>query len=429
MTPSTLTRGRRLLAATTATALAAGVLALAPTTAHAAAPAGGSTLQWKISDQFTNHFADRTLGGGATETADGTVSFVSGATSHDASTGITEVDYKGSVTGAFVMTGTRYYEVTVANPTVEVSANGAGQITAEVSSEQFQAQGPSSPPGSTPPKRVTVTEFSAGASTWSTVGGLKTLTSTPNWAGVLPAGSPEATALGITAADRPVDGKSFHPDFLEALYPGTRAHFYFTSGSDAKAPARFTASIPAAHSASAANVSTRYGKGGAISVTAPIAGRVSVAGLGSQNAAAGQTVRFALPRNLTAGTKRYTVTFAPNAANLSASARTVTVKIAKVAASKAKVKVSKKPTSKKKGKAVVSVKGVSGGAAPTGKVRVKLTKGKKSKYVTVNLVKGKRTATLPKLAKGKWTVRAAYLGNANYTKRGYVKVGTVKVTK
>lgn len=97
---------------------------------------------------------------------------------------------------------------------------------------------------------------------------------------------------------------------------------------------------------------------------------------------------------------------------------------------KPSLKVTKKPTRKAKGKAVVKVTGAKGKPAPTGKVRVKLTKGTSNKYVTAKLSKGKRTIALPKLAKGRWTVRVAYLkGDKLHKARGYVKTGTIKVTR
>jgi len=221
-------------------------------------------------------------------------------------------------------------------------------------------------------------------------------------------------------------------DAIEGLTAAhTRYGVYTYPGGGAKFAAWETATPVGFVSAPVtSNVSARYAKGATVTVTTKVPGTVTVAGLGTRTTTtAGASVTFPVPRSTTAGTKRYTVTFTPADAGITPSSTTVTVKIAKVAAYKAKVKVAKKPTSKKKGKAVVRVQGVAGGAAPTGKVRVKLTKGKKSKYVTANLIKGKRTVKLPKLAKGKWTIRAAYFGNANYTKRGYVKVGTVKVTK
>ncbi|MBA4606975.1 HtaA domain-containing protein [Aeromicrobium sp. Marseille-Q0843] len=205
-------------------------------------------------------------------------------------------------------------------------------------------------------------------------------------------------------------------------YPGSGAA---NPAFETYTPISFVPAVPVTKS-----LSTAYGRGGTVGVTAPVAGTVTVAGLGSKVVAAGGTAAFAVPRTQTAGTKSYRVTFAPTDASLTApAATTVTVKIARTAASKGKVKVTRKPTSKKKGLAVVSVKGASGAAAPTGKVKIKLTKGKKSKYVTANLSSGKRLVKLPKLAKGKWVVRVAYYGNANYTPRGYVKAGSFKVAK
>ena len=81
------------------------------------------------------------------------------------------------------------------------------------------------------PEQVTVVRFSATASTTAS-----STTVVPLWAGELPPGSPEALALGL-AVDRPVDGKSFHPEFIAALNPGVRGHFLATSAtSDAKRP-------------------------------------------------------------------------------------------------------------------------------------------------------------------------------------------------
>lgn len=440
MTPQTLTRGRRVVAGSTVAALTAGALALAPA-AHAA-DAPTATLQWKISQQFVDHFTPgfgsvATLVGsdGATVGEDGTTTFGAGTGTHT-SGGATSVQYDGTVTGSYIRpnTGggggtTTYYTIAISDPQVTVDASGRGEIVADVA---WTVPNTPAPSGST--ADVTVVTFNAAAGDWNRQGALVSLTDTPNFLGVLPAGSPKAVELGLTTEAKPndpVNGGSFDPEFIAALPSSLRGHFYLSgaSGDPKKPAAAFTATVPAAGAPAVANVSTRYAKGGTVSVTAPIAGRVTVAGLGTQTAAAGQTVRFALPRTLAAGTRRYAVSLTPSAAGISASSTTVTVKIAKVAAYKAKIKVTKKPTRKAKGKAIVSVKGVSGGAAPTGKVRLKLTKGKTNRYVNVNLVRGKRTVSLPRLAKGTWTVRAAYYGNANYTKRGYAKIGSIKVTK
>lgn len=182
---------------------------------------------------------------------------------------------------------------------------------------------------------------------------------------------------------------------------------------------------------STTGLTAKYGKGGTVKVKAPVAGKVTVAGLGSKDAAAGATVAFTVAKNTATGTRNLKVTLVPTDTSVAAPpATTVTLKVTKSAAKKANLKVSKKPTTRKKGKARVVVKGVSGAAAPTGKVRIKLIKGKKSKVVTVNLnKKGAAVVKLPKLAKGTWKIKAAYLGNGNYTKRSWVNAGKVKVTK
>jgi len=174
-----------------------------------------------------------------------------------------------------------------------------------------------------------------------------------------------------------------------------------------------------------------YGRGGSIRVTVPTDGTLSVSGLASARPVKAGVVTIPVARTLTPRSTTHTVQFTPtDTANYLPSTARVTVKITKAAAAKGKVKVARKPTTKKKGKAVVTVAGVKGAAAPTGKVRVKLTKGKTNRYVTVKLNRNGRAAvTLPKLKKGTWTIRVAYFGNANYTKRAYVKTGKVKITK
>lgn len=564
MSPQTLVRGRRLLAGTTAAALSAGVLALTPTTAQAADDVVAPTLQWKISDQFAAHFTPNPAFSPFTklEAADGATidpttkvtTFGGGVGTHDSGNGATSVAYEGSITGSFITgttaPGTLQYSLTIADPTVTVNAAGEGRITADVA---WNVPTATTTTGST--DDVTVVEFDAAASDWSTDGSVASLTETPDFLGVLPPGSAEAVELGLPAG-RPTDGGSFHPDFLRALDSGLRPHFFlsgsatgdprkpaspFTATADiarAKTTATVSESVPGslkvdvngtgfsktnpgiyvslgeegsfsptdasafvktnwlpaaainadgsfsttlalnaddiakldstksysvftqkAHGQSVTDttqttetpvtidfaslkekavapavtvkgLSTKYGKGGTVSVTSPTAGSVTVAGLGTKTVAARGTASFAVSKRHAVGTKSYRVTFAPSDATVAAPAATaVTVKVAKTAASKGRVKVTRKPTSKKKGLAVVSVKGASGAAAPTGKVKIKLTKGKRSKYVTANLSAGKRTVKLPQLAKGKWVVRVAYYGNANYTKRGYVKAGSFKVAK
>ncbi len=61
-------------------------------------PAAPLTLDWAVSQEFTDVF-DRSLSGGAPE-SDGVVTFPDGRGSHDEATGVTTVSYAGSVTGS-----------------------------------------------------------------------------------------------------------------------------------------------------------------------------------------------------------------------------------------------------------------------------------------------------------------------------------------
>ena len=82
--------------------------------------------------------------------------------------------------------------------------------------------------------------------------------------------------------------------------------------------------------------------------------------------------------------------------------------------SKIKGAVAKAPTSKKAGKYKVTFTGAS---TATGKVTLKLTKGKTSKTITGKLAKGVVTFTVPKLAKGTWKVAISWPGDAKYAGR------------
>lgn len=87
--------------------------------------------------------------------------------------------------------------------------------------------------------------------------------------------------------------------------------------------------------------------------------------------------------------------------------------VVKVAASKPTIKISKKPTAKKAGKATVTVKPASGRAQPTGKITISI-KGKTTKKISVTLSGGKKSVTLPKLKKGSYKLTVSYGGDANY---------------
>lgn len=78
-------------------------------------------------------------------------------------------------------------------------------------------------------------------------------------------------------------------------------------------------------------------------------------------------------------------------------------------AGKPSFKVSKAPTSKKKGTARVTVS-----PSADGRVRITLTRGGSHRTVMVTLKAGKGTVTLPKLRKGTWKVRLNYQGSSHF---------------
>jgi thiol-disulfide isomerase/thioredoxin len=103
-------------------------------------------------------------------------------------------------------------------------------------------------------------------------------------------------------------------------------------------------------------------------------------------------------------------------------------KATKARAGKVKVALVKRPTSKKGGKYTVSIAAAKGKAAVSGKVTIKLRKGKVTKTVTARLTKGVATFTLPKLAKGTWKVTITWPGNTTY-KSLSATAAAIKVTK
>ncbi len=224
---------RRALASALAGSLgtaALSVVAVAVTAAPAAAADPAPVLTWEVSQQFDDHLSTHVLADGATEDAAGVVTFPAGVGAYNADNGTTTATYDGQVSGSFVMATTTYYTVTIADPVITIDDDGNGEMTAIVSASN--AAGMGQPAASTDPARVLVATFDA--TTWVEGGVLDSMTVTPDWAGLLPADSAEATALEIPSG-QPVDGKAFNPAFLGQVTKGVRAHFYASgSGSDAK---------------------------------------------------------------------------------------------------------------------------------------------------------------------------------------------------
>ncbi len=450
---SPTTRTRRSVAGSAALALVGGAFAVVTAAAPAQAVAVPA-LNWQVSQQFKDHLSTRTLGDGATESADGVVAFPRGVGSYNPANGAATVAYQGSVKGAFVNAGTEHYSVTIEDPTVVVDGAGMGSISAVVSAAN--AAGMGNQASATEPKRVVVTTFTA-------TGGWKgeTLSATPNWAGVLPAGSAEATALGIPTG-QPVEGKAFAPSFLTQLTPGLRSHFYASgSASDPKkAPAALTAtanpisttaSVTKASAADGVSIAvagsgfsalTNPGDQGVYVGLAPSGGLPNVssqAGMGAFVASdwvAGTRISasgtfastLVAPTAKLDPTKSYSVYTwrAHTHSTVSQDTETaVTINWAALAkpavtTTKTQAKVKKKPTTKRAGKLVVKV---SGADAISGKAKVVVKgitgakkaskKGPKKIKRTVAVKNGKAVVKLPKLAVGRYQVSVRFLGGSD----------------
>lgn len=104
----------------------------------------------------------------------------------------------------------------------------------------------------------------------------------------------------------------------------------------------------------------------------------------------------------------------PTPTNLAPSnpAPTTPIVAPRIAPSKPVIKFAKKPTAKKKGKATVTV--ATRGSKASGKVTITFKKGSTSKKVSVVLANGKKSVSIPKLAKGTWKVAVTYAGDARY---------------
>lgn len=141
------------------------------------------------------------------------------------------------------------------------------------------------------------------------------------------------------------------------------------------------------------------------------------------------TVTLSIGRTaLTPGSKKLSIRYAGVSGAFSPAVsptRSVTVARAKLA--KPVLKVTTKPTSKRRGAASVSVKAPTGLSPATGTVKVTLTRGSKKVRVTGTLTRGVVKVKLPASAKGTWKVTATYAGDSRYLAATSATV-TFKVT-
>jgi hypothetical protein len=134
----------------------------------------------------------------------------------------------------------------------------------------------------------------------------------------------------------------------------------------------------------------------------------------------GYTVSYAGDSQIAAFTDSGTITVTlPTATSTATATATATPTATPAAVVRSKVSrvrgaVSKLATSKTHGRYLVTLATPNGRATATGKVTIKLKKGKVTKTVRAELQDDRATFTLPQLAAGKWTVKIAWAGDANY---------------
>jgi hypothetical protein len=206
-------------------ALAAATLAL--TDSGPAQAANALTLRWGVSQYLNEHLTSQGFSNGATEDANGVVTFVAG-TGTRSSTGAVTTSYVGTARYAFAnpMTGAELYSLSFSDPQVVVDASGAGRVLSDVSW--------TAPTGPGSLTDTVVTTFATSSLSGAALG------ATPDWAGVA---QPDAYGTG-----KPADGKSWAVAFVKAV-PSSLNPFFYASGSanDAKkSPAALVAAVPAA---------------------------------------------------------------------------------------------------------------------------------------------------------------------------------------
>lgn len=169
---------------------------------------------------------------------------------------------------------------------------------------------------------------------------------------------------------------------------------------------------------------TAYGRASRVTVAvtpATATGTVALTGLGGALTApvAGGRATFALPATLRPGRYALTASYAGDDRLLAASSAGA-LSVAKAGVAKPRLKVTTKPTRRKRGQVLVTVASATPAAA-SGRVTLKLVSGKARKTVRATLARGRATVRLPKLAKGKWKVAVTYAGSATHASaaKGY----------
>lgn len=395
------TLGRRAAGAILAAALAfAGAAVAAPTTT-AAPSAPESSLRWGFRQNFRT-YVGRQLGAPAAQqlpvgerivvrapaafdpAAAGTDEmrpYVLPVTSTSSAGGATTATTQGSVVYAFPA---HYFKITLGDVKIVTSAAGAS-VVGDLTVVVLDGPDPDFVPGTYRSDDVVI--GTTQTSSTVTTGGRVTIA---------------ATGLKLTK-DGAAALRGFLPEgeALDDLTVSYRAPQVVKASAAVSAPS-------AVRYAGTAKVTVKRATGKPVPT-----GRVTVKHgtrtVGTATLTNG-TARVRLSTKLPVGPKRtLTFTYGGDTAYAAVTVKK-NVKVAKAAA-KMTVKLSKKKITAKT-KARVTVRVSASGTTPSGKVKVSATKGKKTVSRTVTLKKGKATATLPRLAKGTWKVKATYVGSS-----------------
>ncbi|MFI5426921.1 Ig-like domain-containing protein [Aeromicrobium sp. UC242_57] len=233
----------------------------------------------------------------------------------------------------------------------------------------------------------------------------------------LPGAAPEGTITdGVAKIALPASTPGGTYDNVVARYAGDD-----NFGSSVSAPLKLTIKrTPATLTHSV--VSSKYGTSAKVNVqvegpagvvptgqaTVTVAGKPQTVAL---NAAGKATI--VLPKTLAPKVYAATIIYGGNG-NLVARSAVGKVTVAKGTAKAPTFAAKGTIKAKKAGKATVKVATTSGLAKAGGKVKVVLKKGKTTRTINVTVKSGVASVKLPKLAKGKWSVKVTYAGDANY---------------
>lgn len=225
-------------------------------------------------------------------------------------------------------------------------------------------------------------------------------------------------ALPLTVTTKPVD----HVDPTEPVVKTTPAIAVSSSRSTYGRSAVVTV-----------RVTPRSGSAGAATGSLTLSG----AGAAQTRRLSGGAARFTLPTTLKPGTRTLTASYGGDT-HYHPATGTRAHTVVKAGVARPTVKITKRPTSKKTGRAVIAVRSAVPRATVSGKARITLTlpskgKGKKktkkvTRRIAATVRNGKAAISLPRLKKGTWKVSIAYAGSATHHQRTS-KTSTLKIRK